>query len=441
MRILTILSGILLAAGGGFCYYFSTNPFSTLAFVLGAIMVVSGGFILLTYLLGLRNPIKLPETVFVEGLVTLLFGFAVLNNQISEPMLTIFFGTWLTLAGATRLSQSFSISRHNPKDWAKIIPFAIISIAGGVVLLMQNLVEAYNPVALVGTAFLVNALSQLLYALYMRPHTPRKRELAAKARAEAKENAEIQKRIEKDELRKMSKEERLAMEEKQKAEREAELAALREADARALAEAEANPAGKPATSDTISLSPEEVDEIRQQTDDAYEEELAKANENGTEDPADEKEAEVRPVWHRPTDIPSLRGEIIEDENPDPAAEQESEEPKIAVVSAVNLEELEGEKEVTFEKIDLPEPEYMAKGGEAAKRQEFLEELDRAEKARVQDGTFTAISLEELAGEKVEKSVTDEEKNAVEERLTAEFSFHWPSNPSQDGTESSGETKK
>ena len=435
MRILTILSGILLAAGGGFCYYFSTNAFATLAFVLGALMAVSGGFILLTYLVGLRNPVKLPETVFVEGLVTLLFGFAVLNNQISEPMLTIFFGTWLTLAGATRLSQSFSVSRHNSRDWAKIIPFAILSIIGGVVLLMQNLVEAYNPVALVGTAFLLNALSQLLYALYMRPHAPRKRELEAKARAEAKENAEIQKRIEKDELRKMSREERQALVEKQKAEREAELAALREADAKALAEAEANPTGRPATGDTISLSPEEVDEIREKTDEAYEEEIRKAEAEAAEADDAEAEAEVRPVWHRPTDIPSLRSDAAAEAQEAPQEpEKEGAEPAIKVVKAVNLEELEGEKEVTFEKVELPEPEYLAKGGEAAKREEFLKELDRAEHARVEDGSFTAISLEELAAEKMPSSVSDEEKTELEKKLTTEYSFCWPKTVSEDDSE-------
>lgn len=383
MRILTVLSAILLAAGGGFCYYFSTSAFSALAFVLGAVMVGGGVSLLIAYVMAVKAPSRLPDTVFVEGLVTLLFGFAVLNNQISELMITSFYGAWLTLCGAIRLSQSFSVSRHNARDWAKIIPAAMLCLIGGVVMMMETLVKEYNPVALVGTALLLNALSQMLYALYMKPHVLKQGEIDARARADARALAAEEKRKEREEMRRMSRKERKAAKEALSAVRKEELEALREADAKALAEAEAYPAGKGVGGDTVSLSPEEVEEIREQTEEAYEAELKKAA----------------------------------------AASKASEEIQEPKITAVNLAELENIKEVEFEKVELPVPEYLASGGEAGKRGEYLKELEASVQTEEESSSFTPLKLEDLIAEEAPKSVSDAEKEAVEKRLTT--SFHWP----------------
>ena len=384
MRVLTVLSAALLASGGGFSYYFSPSAFAALAFVLGAIMVGSGACVLLSYIIAVNSPSKLPDTVFVEGLVTMLFGFAVLNNQIGDLMITAFFGAWLTVAGAVRFSQSFSVSRHNSRDWVRLIPAAMLCLIGGVVMLMDTLVSEYNPVALAGTAFLLNALSQLLYALYMKPHVLKQGEIDAKARAEAKARAAEEKRREREELRRMSRSERRAAREAAEAVRREDLEALRAADAKALAEAEANPAGTDVSGDTVTLSDEEVQEIREKTEEAYEAELKKAGVNA---------------------------KLAED----------IKEPRI---TAVNLEELEKIKEVEFEKVELPVPEYAASGGEAAKREEFLKELDSGSTAKSGgESRFTPLKLEELISEEAPGSVSEAEKQAVELRLTA--SFHLP----------------
>ncbi len=492
MRILTIISGILLAAGGGFCYYFSTSPFAALAFVLGALMVLSGGLILLTYVMGVRKPSGLPDTVFVEGLVTVLFGFAVLNNQVSDIMLTTFFGTWLTLSGTTRLSQSFSISRHNPRDWAKIIPFSLLSMVCGVVMLMQTLVEAYNPVALVGTALLLNAISILLYAVYMKPHIPRKRELEAKARADAKIAAAEEKRSFKEKLRRMPRAERkaakaAAKEEAKKkkagngasAETEEaaengnknseaaslsitrdltkELAEIKEEGkidkegeekgseaeiAEAIQEIHEKPSGslakEPKSPERLSETAEAVivesaaisdaaesaassesAESTESEDDFAEEILEGASEEALDE---EPAADVKPTWHKPTEIPSLRKEAPKEI----AAQEEPEEPQPEPrISAVNLADLEGEKEVAFEKVELPEPEFLAEGGEAELRGEFLAELEKSDRSATPISSFTPLRLEDLIEERPKKSFSEEEKEALEARLTAEYSFKWP----------------
>ena len=106
MRLLVLISGILISGAGAFCFAFYTSTFYDVAFLVGLVMVIAGICNTVAYLISGRGARRLTETTLVEGLVTLLYGFAVLSNQVTDSMLTMFFGTWLTLCGVTRFSQS-----------------------------------------------------------------------------------------------------------------------------------------------------------------------------------------------------------------------------------------------------------------------------------------------------------------------------------------------
>ena len=93
MRILTTIAGILICATGAFCFAVYTSPFSDVAFVVGVVMVLSGIMHNVAYLVSGRGKNRLTDTALVEGLVTFFYGFAVLNNQVTDEVLTLFFGT------------------------------------------------------------------------------------------------------------------------------------------------------------------------------------------------------------------------------------------------------------------------------------------------------------------------------------------------------------
>ena len=186
MRILTAIAGILICGTGAFCFAVYSNPFSDVAFVVGVVMVVSGIMHTVAYLVSGRGANRLTDTALVEGLVTFCYGFAVLNNQVTDEVLTLFFGTWLTLCGITRISQSFYVSRFNPRDWAKIMPLGMVAAMFGVIMMMPSLLSAVMPLMLVGGAFIVDGFSILIYAMYMR----RKDADRGKAEQEARQRAE-----------------------------------------------------------------------------------------------------------------------------------------------------------------------------------------------------------------------------------------------------------
>lgn len=450
MRILTVIAGILISACGAFCFAVYTNPFTDVAFLVGLVMVVSGGCNLAAYLVSGRGNKRTTDTALVEGLVTLLYGFAVLSNSVTDLMLTLFFGTWLTLSGVTRFSQALYVSRFRPRDWAKVIPLAAIASMLGIVMMMPKLVSAVMPLMLVGGAFICDGLSMLMYSMYMKRPTAAasKKEEEAKERAAARKAQTHAQREERDRLRNLSKKERDAEIERQRKEQEAKEEAKKKQ--REEERAKKREAARPASEKTMEFTPEEVAEINAaaKEPEGIKENILSEDENKTvinldennpmaaiwatmaeesgadvkvnkpepkEEPALESEAPAtRPIWQRPTDIPSLRAE----------RDSLKEDDDIAgftpiKFTAVNLEEIESRKPVVeFEKVELPEFK-IASDTESVNRSEVLEQIDNTtlEKA---DADYTPISLEELVAEPLARPYDPNESK----RFTQTLHFGW-----------------
>lgn len=261
MRPLVLIAGIFLSLTGAFCFVFYTSTFYEVAFLVGVVMMLSGAFNTIAYLISGKGSRKLTETTLVEGVVTLLYGFAVLNNQVTESMLTMFFGTWLTLCGVTRFSQSLYVSRFNSKDWSKIVPLSAISSMLGVIMMLPWIVYSVMPLMLVGGAFLVDGLSMIIYSMYMLDST---KEMAvgeerAKIRAREKKAEHKAKIKERERLRNMSAKEREAEEKRRRLEDKK----IEEARAKKRAETREalKKAVKPAEEKTLRLSDNQVKKI------------------------------------------------------------------------------------------------------------------------------------------------------------------------------------
>ena len=484
MRILVVISGMLLAIAGAFTFAFYTNAFTGLAFILGLVMLISGLCILGAYIISGKVG-RLPDTVLVEGMVTTLFGFAVLNNEVMDAMVTLFFGTWMTLSGVTRISQSFAVSRYRPKDWAKIMPLALAGTIIGVIMLMPSLTTYINPLFLVGAAFIVDGLSQLVYSMYMRKHELTEREIEAQERAEARKTAKEAERKQRNANRSTSWHEREEQREEQRRLEKRRLAEQRAAKMQELQERRA--ARRPATEATMEFTAEEVEEINRLAEEPVAEapvvegpaeekpaaeepavETPAAEEPAVEPPAapepvipqDEDELPVTevltskqrplepelseedallqetlekakaPVWNRPENIPSLRAKKLEEEAAAAAAaaaEQpepaEEVEDVLAKRAAVNIEKIEeGLETVEFEPVELPEPELEASGGEAEERKDILRELEKEVKKDDPFKPFEALKLEDLFGEDYVPLREKDPKEAT--RFTQSLNLDW-----------------
>ena len=402
MRLLVLISGILISGAGAFCFAFYTSTFYDVAFLVGMVMLISGICNTVAYLVSGRGSRRLTETTLVEGLVTLLYGFAVLSNQVTDSMLTMFFGTWLTLCGVTRFSQSLYISRFNPRDWSKVVPLSFISTMLGIVMMLPWLVASVMPLMLIGGAFLLDGLSMITYAMYMKDSSQDMAvgEARAKARAEARKEEHEAKLAERERLRNLSKEER---EKEEKRRRKAERAEEKnKAAARAAARAALREAVRPVEERTIRLEEKEVQEINEN---AETEDEAQAVETPQ---AADTSARVRPEI-----IPSLRSEIMEEVRKDASRIDYS------VINAVNLEEIEDRKPpVEFEKIELPDIEF-ASDKEKIDRKSLIADLDNMSTDAGDTMTYQKLDLSDLVAEP-----SDGHSKVSASEFTQTLDFSW-----------------
>lgn len=405
MRVLTVISGIILAAAGAFTFAFYTNAFTGLAFILGIVMLLSGICSLGAYVLSIKVS-RLPDTVLVEGMVTALFGFAVLNNEISDAMVSLFFGTWLTLAGTTRISQSFAVSRYRPKDWSKIMPLAIVAAVQGLMMLMPTLTSSINSMFFVGSAFIVNGFSQLIYAMYMRRHELTEREIEARERAEARRIAKEKEREERNLRRNAS------HQEKEESQKFARLKQKADADAERAERMnqiqERKKAQKAALDATVQFTPEETAQVLAaagaQMDDNAAESDAKAAEKaipvkeestGKADPKEEAPAESKA---EATDNKVLQA----DEKPDMEADTKEAEPSALAEKAEEAKAAE-----TEEKAEAPEAETEPDNNPEL---ELIKELAKA------PAWNRPTEIPSLRARKLEAEAAQEEKEERSEEI-------------------------
>ena len=450
MRILTAIAGILICATGAFSFAVYNNPFQDIAFVVGVVMMIAGVLHTVAYLVSGRGASRLTDTALVEGLVTFFYGFAVLNNQVTEQSLTMFFGTWLTICGVTRISQSFYVSRFNPRDWAKIMPLALVAAMLGVVMMMPSLLSAVMPLMLVGGAFLVDGLSILVYAMFMRRKDAEKGRAEAEAhqRAEAKKQLQRTKREQRNKLRSLNKQEREAAQAKLLADQRAYEEAKKQEK---LAKRQARKAAVEVQSDTIPMTKEEVAQVvkgapaEQLAEDARvlaeakaaAEETAKAEaakEAEPEKPFSEGEKAVeglaqsvleldaasRVSFKAPEEIPVISMDDIVKEK---KAEKDAAEAE-QKLGAVNLEEVENGKRVEFEKVELPQPELASASAKNINRDDVLQQIDSAALPKLDVVDYTPIDFGDPAPEAPEKAVSAEDAEKEAKRFTQVLNFEW-----------------
>ena len=397
-----------------------SNPFTDIAFVVGVVMMIAGVLHTVAYLVSGRGANRLTDTALVEGLVTFFYGFAVLNNQVTDQSLTMFFGTWLTICGVTRISQSFYVSRFNSRDWAKIMPLGLVATMLGVVMMMPSLLSAVMPLMLVGGAFLIDGLSILVYAMFMRRKDAEKgrAETEARQRAEAKKQLQRTKREQRDKLRSLNKQERDAAQAKLLADQRAYEEAKKQEK---LAKRQARSAMVEAQSATIPMTKEEVAEVvegapkEQLEEDARVLAEAKAEAEKAAEPEKplsegekaveglaqsvaELDAASRVSFKAPEEIPVINVDDILKEKKSRRDASEGEQK----LGAVNLEEVENGSRVVFEKVELPQPELASATEKNVSREDVLQKIESEKLPQLEIVDYSPIDFDESEPESSEK---------------------------------------
>lgn len=409
MRVLTVMSGVIISATGACALAYYRSAFSSIAFILAIAMTLSAVFLIGAYLVSGKK--RLPETVLVEGMLTLIFGFVTLNNEVTDTAMAMFFGAWLTAAGLIRFTQSLAVSRFDPKNWAKILPLSILSSIFGFIMMMHSLISTINQLTLVGSALILNGLSQLVYAMYMVRHDNLPQTEQARERVEAKQAAAEAKRKERDELRQLTRSEREIRKSELRdtaaaqAENKKRLAQIEKQKQKAAREALLDP--------TIQLTEMEMAEIAG----AIQEDSASIP---TVEPNDAmpEQAPAQEILLTPETAEWPKFQTApKTEPPVPAAPTEP--------TSFVREEADGqpeEPEMSWETL-IKEPAWQTP---AFPHKPDITEILEREVKKPEPLPFTPLSLEELIEQ--EKEIPAQRPGQIKEedqRFTEEFSWHWP----------------
>ena len=411
MRILTTIAGILICGTGAFCFAVNMNVFADVAFLVGLTMMIAGVLLTFAYLVSGRGENRLTETALVEGVVSFFYGFAVINDQVTDLTLTMFFGTWLTLCGISRVSQSFYVSRFNRKDWAKILPLGIVASVLGIVMMMPALVKNIQPLMLIGGVMILDGLSMLIFAMFMRRSDadPGRSEAAAKERSAAKKAMIKARREQRDRLRNLSKEEREAEQAKIREQRKAlEDSKRRERDDRRQARKDATAVS---SRNTIALTKTDISEIVSNAPKEQLEEDAQAEKK--------QKSSSRSGIKLPDVIPHIHFS-----NPREAKKKEEKTSELNL-SALNLKEIEENTMIEFQPVEVSGPELESDKTEVIDRADILQSIEEASLPEADVIDYAPIVFDDPETDDAKEKKSEESKpEEADDRWTQILNFNW-----------------
>lgn len=173
MRVLTIISGALMALTGIFCFMNPGQTFLALAFIIGIVMILNGVIHILAYVLGrgLNNRGDNNGWILVDALITLLLGAMVVGNQlVADTSIHMVFGMWLLVSGVLRLEAATRINYKNKKsNFIVTLATGIATTALGLFGFVNPLVAVVNTIVLLGMFMLMQGINIIELGIDM-PH-------------------------------------------------------------------------------------------------------------------------------------------------------------------------------------------------------------------------------------------------------------------------------
>lgn len=173
MRILTIISGILMALTGVFCFMNPGQTFLSLAFVVGIVMAVNGLIHALAYFIGrgLHNKGDNNGWILTEALITLLLGILILCNQlVVDTAIPTVFGIWMFVSGFLRIEAATHINKEKKlSNFRTTMLLGVITVLVGIFGFINPLVKWMTTAVLLGIFMIMQSVNIVELGVHM-PH-------------------------------------------------------------------------------------------------------------------------------------------------------------------------------------------------------------------------------------------------------------------------------
>lgn len=173
MRILTIISGVLMALTGLFCFMNPGQTFLALAFIIGIVMILNGAIHVVAYVMGrgLNNRGDNNGWILVDAIITFLLGIMVVSNQlVADTSIHMVFGMWLLVSGVLRLEAATRINFKNKKtNFVVTLATGIATTLLGLFGFVNPMVSFVNTIVLLGMYMVMQGINIIELGINM-PH-------------------------------------------------------------------------------------------------------------------------------------------------------------------------------------------------------------------------------------------------------------------------------
>ena len=168
MKQITIISGILLAFTGMWCFARPGEPFINLAFLFGAAMMLSGISNIFTWM-AKRKSGQVSGYLLAEGIMTLIYSIIVLANcLIVDAVIPVFFGMWMISTGMMRIMASFRWNRLKDPHWQWFFGFGFCTVLAGCSAFTPAVVTNVSIISLLGICFLLQGINMMVIGVHMK---------------------------------------------------------------------------------------------------------------------------------------------------------------------------------------------------------------------------------------------------------------------------------
>lgn len=164
---LPLVIGIALIAFGIFTFTQPEGTYKSLAKIF-SIGIVFLGVAEIYFAIANRESLQGWGWYLTGGIIFLLMGGALLvNPQVSEIVLPIFFAFMILFRSIQGLGISFELKSYGILDWGNLAIFSVLGILFSFVLLINPLFDAAFLVVLTGLAFIFAGIIGVVIAIYL----------------------------------------------------------------------------------------------------------------------------------------------------------------------------------------------------------------------------------------------------------------------------------
>lgn len=173
MRTIMLIASIFMIGAGMFCVANSSAAFVSLAFIIGAVLLVIG---VCEIIIGRRADFERDETAVgltKDGIRSLLLGVVIISGQVTDEAVALaIFGTYLAFEGVFSFRTYWLDVVHVPRDQRANMTISAFMLVLGVYMLFNNTTFRLPVIMLIGIGLIIMGLRRFLQSFkieYIHP--------------------------------------------------------------------------------------------------------------------------------------------------------------------------------------------------------------------------------------------------------------------------------